>query len=99
MKIDPEVQKLIDEFVEQVEKKEGELTSSKRDIDAIISNADSELSQVTANLEAKFNTNEISEEEYLVEFRKEKANILKNTKEKLDSLLAKYQKIYSDLGL
>jgi len=99
MKIDPEVQKLIDEFVEQVEKKEGELTSSKRDIDVIIAKAENELESVTTGLDAKFNTNEISEEEYLVEFRKEKANILKNTKEKLDSLLAKYQKIYSDLGL
>jgi len=47
------------------------------------------------SLEKEFNENEISEEEYLVQFRQEKESILKRTKEKFDALLVKYEKIYS----
>lgn len=98
-KIEPAVQKLIDEFVEQIEKKEGELTASKRDIDTITSSANDEMEDAIMDLEMKFEANEISEEEFLTGFRKTKENILKMTKEKLNTLSAKYEKIYSNLGL
>ncbi len=95
MEIDPELQNLIDEYVKQIESKEDDLIGLKRNIDGIISVSKRELDSTTTSLEKKFNTNEISEEEYLTKFRAEKENILNNTKEKLDALLVKYEKIYT----
>jgi uncharacterized protein (DUF342 family) len=97
MEIDPEIQNLIDEYVEQIESKEEDLTGLKRNIDGIISFARQELSRATSALDKKFDNNEISEEEYLTEFRAQKEDILKKTKEKLNSLLVRYEKIYSTL--
>ena len=93
--IDLELQNLINEYVKQIEAKEDDLVGLKRNIDGIISVSKKELKKATADFDKKFDANEISEEEYLVKFRTEKENILSKTKEKLDSLLNKYQKIYT----
>ncbi len=93
--IDLELQNLINEYVKQIEAKEDDLVGLKRNIDGIISVSKQELKKATADFDKKFDANEISEEEYLVKFRTEKENILSKTKEKLDSLLNKYQKIYT----
>jgi len=89
MKIDSELQNLIDEYVKQVESKEGDLIGLKNNIDEIISLAQTELKKLMTGLDVKFDANEISEEEYLAKLRAEKENILKRTKEKLGSLLTK----------
>lgn len=94
MEIDLELQNLIDEYVKQVESKEEDLVGLKRNIDGIISASKRELQNHTLDLDKKFNGNEINEEEYLSEFRKVKENILKSAKEKLNSIIVNYQKIY-----
>lgn len=96
MEIDTELQNLIDEYVKQVEKKEDDLVGLKRNIDGIISVSKQELKNATINLDKKFNANEISEDQYLASIRAEKENILKKAKEKMDSLMIKYQKIYEN---
>ncbi len=95
MEIDSELQNLIDEYVKQVESKEDDLLGLRRNIDGIISASKQELKSATAGLDKKFNAHEISEEEYLAQFRAEKENILKKAKEKFDSLLKSYEKVYS----
>ena len=85
--MDPEIQNLIDEYIKQVEDKEGDLLAFQAKIDGIISDSKKELATTTADLDAKFDENKISEEEYLKMFREKKENILKETKEKLDSLV------------
>ena len=96
MEIDPELQNLIDEYVKQVENKEDDLVGLKRNIDGIISVSKQEISSTIADLDKKFDANEISEEEYLAKLRAGKEGIITKTKEKLDSLLVKYQKIYEN---
>ena len=87
MKIDSELQNLIDEYIKQVESKEDDLVGLKTNIDDIISLAQTELKKMIASLDIKFNANEISEEGYLAKLRAEKENILKRTKDKLNSLV------------
>ena len=87
MKIDSELQNLIDEYIKQVESKEGDLVGLKNNIDGIISITQIEFKKVIADLDVKFDANEISEEEYLAKLRVEKENILKKTKDKLNSLV------------
>jgi hypothetical protein len=89
MKIDSELQNLIDEYIKQVESKEGDLVGLKNNIDGIISITQIEFKKVIADLDVKFDANEISEEEYLAKLRAGKKSILEKTKEKLDSLLTK----------
>ena len=86
--MDPEIKKLIDEYVEQIESKEPELRAFKDKIDVVISGAEKEFSILNNDLEAKFQDNKISEQEYLALFRDKKAIIIKETKDKLDSLVA-----------
>jgi len=95
MEIDPELQKLIEEYVKQVESKEDDLVGLKRNIDGIISASKQELKNATTSLDKAFNDNKISEAEYLAKFRAEKEGILNKTKEKFNSLLVQYQKIYN----
>jgi len=97
MEIDTELQNLIDEYVKQVESKEDDLVGLKRNIDGIISVSKQEIKNAMSDLDKKFDANEISEEDYLVKLRTEKENIFKKTKEKLDSLLVKYKKIYESV--
>ncbi len=87
MDIDQEIKNLIDEYVKKIEDKEAELTLFKKEIEQILSDSKEELVRATANLDAKFNDNNITEEEYLAELREEKEVILKNTKERLDLLV------------
>ena len=98
MEIDVELQNLIDEYVKQVEAKEDDLLGLKSNIDGIILTSKNEMGKVTTSLDKAFNANKISEEEYLTKFRAEKENILKRTKEKLDALLVKYERIYSTVN-
>ncbi len=97
--IDPEIQKLIDDFTEQIAKKDPEIASSQRSIDFILSGAETELEKIEAELEVRFEANKVSEEEYLNALRTEKEKILLNTQEKLDALVAKYEKIHKDLDM
>ncbi len=97
--IDPEIQKIVDEFERQLKGKEADVAALKRNTDAIVSAGESEIELLTRGLDLKFDAEEINEEEYLAAFHKEKENILKNTTEKMDALVAKYEKIYSDLSI
>ena len=94
--MDVEIKNLIEEYVKKIENKEEELTLFKKEIEKIISESKKELQQVTIDLDVKFNANDISEEEYLASFRQSKENILKSTKEKMDSLIAECEKKYGN---
>lgn len=94
MDIDAEIKKLVDEYVSQIEAKSEDLEGLRRNIDDILAASDRKLAATTAELDKKFDAHEISEEEYLAEFRKTKDELLETTKSKLDELLAKYEKIY-----
>jgi len=90
--MDEEIKKLIDDYVKQIEAKEADLTLLKNKIDEIVYNARTEMNSVSENLDLKFESNEISEEEYLNLLRKEKATILQKTEEKLNSLVGEIEK-------
>jgi len=92
--MDDEIKNLIEEYIKKIEDKEEELTLFKKEIDKIIFESKKELQQVTVDLDAKFDANNISEEEYLVFFRKSKEDILKKTKEKMATLIAECEKKY-----
>ncbi len=87
MGIDTELQNLINEYVKQIESKEKDLTSFNQEIEKIIADAKKELKLMTTDLDVKFDASNFSEEEYLTLFRKDKAEILEKTKEKLNSLV------------
>ncbi|MEI8174599.1 MAG: hypothetical protein WCG28_01465 [bacterium] len=95
MEIDTELQNLINEYVKQVENKEDDLVGLRRNINGIILVSKQELKNETSDLDKKFNLNEISEEEYLIKFRAVKEGILNKTKDKLNSLLVKYESVYN----
>lgn len=88
MEIDKEIQKIIDDYVEKIAENEEALLKLKSDIDQIIHNSENELIELENNLDQKFNTNVLSEEEYLNLFKKNKENILSKTKQKMDELLS-----------
>jgi hypothetical protein len=88
MEIDKEIQKVIDDYVEKISENEEALLKLKSDIDQIIHNSEKELIELENNLDQKFNTNVLSEEEYLKLFKNNKENILSKTKQKMDELLA-----------
>jgi len=90
--MDEEFKKLIDDYVKQIEDKETDLTLLKNKIDEIVHGARTEMGSVSGNLDLKFESNEISEEEYLNLLRKEKATILQKTEEKLSSLVGEIEK-------
>ena len=96
MKINAELQNIIDEYFKKVEDKQDDILGLKRNIDSIISLSKQELGKVTKTLDKDFDENKISEEEYLIKFREEKEIIVKNTIIKLDSLVLKYDKMYSE---
>lgn len=85
--MDQEIKNLIDEYVKQIESKESDLLLLKRKIDEIIFHAQKEMKDIVSDLDAKFNANDITEEEYLKLMREQKAVILQKTKEKLDSFV------------
>lgn len=90
--MDEEIKNLIEEYVKKIEDKEEELTSFKKEIDLIIFESKKELQKVTSELDVKFNSNNISEEEYLGLFRKNKEDILKSAKEKMNALIQSLEK-------
>jgi|APCry1669188970_1035186.scaffolds.fasta_scaffold114135_2 hypothetical protein len=85
--MDEEIKNLIDEYVKQIESKETDLVFLKREIDKIIFHAQGEMKKASTDLDQKFDTNSLTEEEYLKLFREEKEKVLQKTKEKLDSLV------------
>ena len=87
MEMDTELQNLINEYVKKIENKEEELASFNQEIGKIISDDKKELAKITKNLDAKFDANNLGEEEYLRLFREGKAEILEKTKEKLNYLV------------
>lgn len=97
MEIDEELKNLIAEYVRQIEAREDDLLGLQRNIDGITNTAKNELQKVTNQLDNKFDANEISEEEYLIQFRAAKADILKSTQGKMDALLTQYEKTYGAL--
>ena len=94
--MDEEIKNLIEEYVKKIEDKEEELTLFKNEIDSIILESKKELQKVTSELDVKFNSNNISEEEYLGLFRKNKEDILKSAKEKMNALIVECEKKYSN---
>ena len=78
---------LIEEYVKKIGDKEEDLISFKSKIDEILLLSKQKLKKVTSDLDLKFNSNSIREEEYLNLFRKEKDEILQRTKEELDVLI------------
>ena len=94
--MDEEIKKLIDDYVKQIEDKEADLTLLKKRIDEIVYASRTEVSGVLENLDLKFESNEISEEEYVSLLRKEKAVILQRTEEKLNSLVGEIEKTSID---
>ena len=58
----------------------------KRKIDEIIFHAQAEMKAILTDLDAKFDENKITEEEYLKLMREQKSTILGKTKEKLERI-------------
>lgn len=87
MEIDQDIQKIIDDYIIQIQDKEEEVLEFKKKIDKVISNSQKEFEIIIKNLDEKFDAGKLNEEEYLLEFRSGKDNIIKNTKEKLDYLI------------
>ncbi len=85
--MDEEIQKIVQEYVKQIESKEADLVFLQREIDKVIFLAQKKVKDVMVELDAKFDENSISEEEYLSLLRAEKEKILLNTKESLDKLV------------
>ena len=85
--MDQEIKNLIEEYVKKIGDKEEDLISFKSKIDEILLLSKQKLKKVTSDLDLKFNSNSIREEEYLNLFRKEKDEILQRTKEELDVLI------------
>jgi ribosomal protein S3 len=77
MEPEQEIKNLIEEYVKSIEGKEEELTSFKSSIDKILNESKKELQKVTSDLDAKFDSNNLSEEEYLTLFKQAKEDILK----------------------
>jgi len=85
--MDQEIKDLIEKYVKQIESKEVDLVFLKKEIDKIIYNAHIEMKGILSDLDVKFNAYSITEEEYIYLVRKERENIVQNTKEKLDVLV------------
>ena len=85
--MDEEIKNLIDEYVKQIEGKETDLVLLKRKIDEIIFHAQTGMKAALADLDARFDENKITEQEYLKLMREQKSTILQKIKEKLDLLV------------
>lgn len=85
--MDEEIKNLIEEYVKQIENKEADIVLLKREIDKIVFHGQKEMKDVLANLDTKFDENNITEEQYLEMLRAEKEKILQKTKERLDLLV------------
>ena len=88
MEIDAELKNLIDEYIKEIENKEGDLVSFKKMVDGVISDSKKSLDQTKENLEKRFEANEITEEEYLSLFRESKKSVLEEAKIKFSTLLS-----------
>ena len=88
MEIDAELKNLIDEYIKEIENKEGDLVSFKKMVDGVISDSKKSLDQTQENLEKRFEANEITEEEYLSLFRESKKSVLEEAKIKFSTLLS-----------
>ena len=88
MEIDAELKNLIDEYIKEIENKEGDLVSFKKMVDGVISDSKKSLDQTKENLEKRFEAKEITEEEYLSLFRESKKSVLEEAKIKFSTLLS-----------
>ena len=86
--MDEEIKNLIDVYTKQIEERGDNLLLFRSKIDVILINSSNEFEQLQVGLDKKFEDENLSEEKYLTLFREGKENILKQTKEKLDTLVA-----------
>lgn len=85
--MDEELKKLIDDYVKEIEKREDDIRSLKNGIHHIISKAKKEMEDAAADLEEKFQSNTITEGEYLESIKKEKVRITSEVKSKLENFV------------
>jgi len=88
MTIDKDIQELVDNFIEEVNSYEGELTSFKGGVDEVIVAAKEKVQRLAKVLDEKFEEdNSMTEEDYLKLFREKKEVILKEVKDSLSALI------------
>lgn len=85
--MDNEIKDIIEEYVGQIENKEADIVSLKKEIDIIIDGAKKDMASLLAELDKKFDEGGITEQEYMDMARKEKELILEKAKGRLDLLV------------
>ncbi len=85
--METEIQKIVEEYLDQVELKMPEITVFKEKIDSIISHSKKELADKVEELEKQFEAGTINEEEYLASYKETKGNVLEEAKQDLDLLI------------
>lgn len=91
MSIHPDLQKIIDDFAEAMNEKEVELTAFNDAIDVILDDAKKQMENKIVELDAKFQGETISEEEYLAEIKTWKTDVIAKTKQALEELVSNLQ--------
>lgn len=85
--MDTDLQKLVDDFIKEINTYEGELASFKNNVDGILSETKNKANRLVAALDKKFDEESMSEEDYLRLLKEKKKEILDETKTNLDLLL------------
>jgi|APSaa5957512535_1039671.scaffolds.fasta_scaffold189036_2 hypothetical protein len=86
MEIDKDIQKLIDTFVDGIEIKKEELDSFKSSVDALLLNSQNRSDEVIKILDKRFDNNEITEGEYLKDYKEAKKQVVLDLKDELDKI-------------
>lgn len=89
--MEQELKQVIDEYIRAIEANESQLVHVKAKIDVYVARAEQELQGYISALDVKFDANEVTEEEFLAQVRSRKAEILADTKTKLNDLVATLQ--------
>ena len=87
MIIEEEIQKIINDFVEKLEEREGVLTAFNIKVQEIISKSKQKFNLETNELDKTISETKISEQEYRQKFLEIKERIIKETKQELDLLI------------
>ena len=87
MEIDSELQKIIDDYVEQIQEKEEDVLRLTEGIERVTAGTQKRLAEVEAKLDEQFEKEEITEEEYLLRFREEKEKVIQEAKDEFNALI------------
>ena len=91
-----DLQNLLEEYLAQVETREGDLTTLNQEINFHLLNAKSRLQTATAELEQKLDAEEIDEEHFFQSLQEARDLIQKETKQKFEQLLANLEEKHSN---